>query len=131
MRHQHRFLFRYSYLLLLGLLGICIGCARTPGSIPVDESAAIEACETFLDAWREGMTPEDLKPRIHGSDYDWASGMKLISYEILPDEKSNGTSLEVSARLTLEDGRGVKKNSTAVYTVGTSPAVTVIRTDPL
>ena len=109
----------------------CLGCGRSPGSTPVDESVAIEACEAFLDAWQDGLTPQDLQPRILGSDYVWDSGFKLISYELLPDERNHGTSMEISARLTLEDGKGVITKSNAVYTVGTSPTVTVIRMDPM
>ena len=128
--------FLYSSLptsgLVVGLLFVmCLGCGGSPGNTPVNESVAIEACETFLDAWRDGLTPQDLQPRILGSDYVWDSGYKLISYELLPDEKNNGTSVEISALLTLEDGRGVITKSNAIYTVGTSPEVTVIRMDPM
>ncbi|WP_373652897.1 MULTISPECIES: hypothetical protein [unclassified Schlesneria] len=124
-------LFSYAPWFMTCLLLVALnGCSRSAGSIPVNESAATQACEEFLEAWKEGMTPEDLVPRIHGSDYDWASGYKLIDYELLPEEKNNGTSLEISANLTLEDGKGSKKKSIATYTVGTSPAVTVIRIEP-
>ena len=107
------------------------GCGSSPDRTLVNESVAIEACETFLDTWREGLTPQDLQPRILGSDYAWDAGFKLISYELLPGEKNHGTTLEISAHLTLEDGNGVITKSNAIYTVGTSPEVTVIRMDPM
>jgi len=129
-------IFLFSLWQTLGLVACMLfvaspGCGSSPDRTLVNESVAIEACETFLDTWREGLTPQDLQPRILGSDYVWDSGFKLISYELLPDEKNHGTTLEISARLTLEDGKGVITKSNAIYTVGTSPEVTVIRKDPM
>ena len=107
-----------------------VGCGGSAGSIPVNQSAAREACQAFLEAWKGGKTTEELKPKISGADYVWASGQKLVSFEILPEEINNGTSLRVSTLLVLKDSKGRESKSNVSYTVGTSPVITVIRDEP-
>jgi hypothetical protein len=109
------------------LLAMFVGCGQSAGRVPVNQSAARDACETFLDAWKDGQSPEDLQPAIYGSDYVWSSGQSLISYEILPAESNHGTSLVLSAKLTLKNAKGVDSKSIASYTVGTTPVMTVVR----
>ena len=117
---------RISIVLLLVAVSFA-GCGHFSSGKPVNEVNARDACKTFLEAWKEGKTPADLKPKITGADHEWASGEKLVSYEILPKETSNGTTLYVSARLTLKSAKGVETKSNATYAVGTSPVITVLR----
>ena len=79
---------------------------------------------------KEGKKPEDLKPRITGADFEWSSGKKLVSYEILPNEVKNGPNLLVSAQLVLQNQKGIESKTNASYIVGTSPVITVIRDEP-
>ena len=103
------------------------GCGQSAQSLSLDPAQALGACNTFLKAWQEGRTPSDLKPDIVGPDYDWAAGQRLVAFEVLSGEKSDGTNLHIPVRLTLEDGGGAKSEAEALYTVGTSPVVTVFR----
>lgn len=123
------FLFTKPRSLLLATL-LCLiqaGCGYSARDLPLDESKAREACTTFLKAWQEGKKVEELKPGIIGRDYAWDEGSRLVSFEILPEEASDGTNLRISARLTLQDGNGRESSSDVVYVVGTSPVVTVFR----
>lgn len=103
------------------------GCGYSSRNLPLDESKAREACTTFLQAWQEGKKVEELKPGIIGRDYAWDEGSRLVSFEILPEEGSDGTNLRISARLKLQDGSGKESTSDVIYVVGTSPVVTVFR----
>jgi len=116
-------------LVILSLIAVfaAVGCGQTARDLALDESQAREACTTTLEAWKAAKTPDDLKPDIIASDYAWAAGQKLLSYEFLPGENSDGTNLNIPVKLTLQDAKGAKSTSNATYTVGTSPVVTVIR----
>jgi hypothetical protein len=103
------------------------GCQRTSRDLSLDEAQARQACETVLKAWQEGKQPADLKPDIIASDYAWVAGQKLVSFEVLPEEFNDGTNLHINVALTLQDADGKEKKSDALYIVGTSPVVTVIR----
>lgn len=114
--------------LLFCLLGMLIaGCDQSARGLPLDEKGARAACETFLKAWQEGKEPSAMKPEITGSDYQWSSGHKLVAYEILPDETNDGTNLHLTVRLKLKDAAGKESQADAIYTVGTSPVITVFR----
>ena len=109
------------------MAALAFGCQRTARDLPLDRGQARQACETFLEAWRDGKQPADLRPDITGSDHQWVSGRKLVAYELLPEEFNDGTNLHISARLTLQDEKGNEATSNALYIVGTSPVVTVFR----
>ena len=115
--------YRLSFALLVCGWSAGCGFGQTPA---VNESIAHDSLITFLDAWSGGETPDDLQPNIIGKDPAWTAGEKLVSYEIV-DEKTTGTSLHISAKLTLENSNGEKKTPMATYIVGTSPVVTVFR----
>lgn len=115
-------------LLMPAVLGLMsAGCEHSARDLSLDESQAREACTTALEAWKASKSPADLKPDIIVSDYGWASGEKLVSFEFLPGETSDGTNLSIPVRLTLQNAKGAKSTSNATYTVGTSPVVTVVR----
>jgi hypothetical protein len=103
------------------------GCEQTARDLALDEQQARDACTTVLDAWKADRRPEELKPDVIASDYDWKSGRKLVAYEFLPEETSDGTNLNIPVKLTLKDAQGKESTARATYTVGTSPVVTVIR----
>lgn len=116
---------RFLLFALVPLLSL--GCMQSPGSVPVNESSAADACQQFLDAWKDGQELEDLQPNIIGSDAAWASGQKLLSFEILPNEVSDGTNLHIPVKLSLKDEKGAEQNILVSYAVGTHPSITVIR----
>ena len=119
---------RLRHLLVLLVLTLAqAGCGQTSRDLALDEAKARDACAATLEAWKAAKKPADLKPDIIASDYAWAAGQKLIDFEFLPGETSDGTNLNIPVKLTLQDARGAQKTSNAMYTVGTSPVVTVIR----
>jgi hypothetical protein len=98
---------------------------------PADPEQARAALRSALDAWKEGAAPDSLKgqrPAIHVSDQDWSGGMQLLGYEILADQPF-GADLRCRVRLALQNGRGQAVRKIALYGVGTSPVLTVLRTD--
>ena len=92
-------------LFILFTLSIALtGCSRTARSLSLNQPKAREACTEFLTAWKNGKRVGDLKPKIIGRDSDWETGKKLESFEILKDERSDGTNLHLTVRRTLKDG---------------------------
>jgi hypothetical protein len=116
-------------LLVLALLCVAsVGCGD--GSTrrqPVNATKAQEACKAFLKAWQDGKKSDDLKLEIIGADEAWRSGKKLVSFEILPNETNDGSSLQISVQLILKDDTGGESKSNVTYAVSTAPVVTVIR----
>ena len=117
-------------LFVLFTLSIALtGCSRTARSLSLNQPKAREACTEFLTAWTNGKRVGDLKPKIIGRDSDWETGKKLESFEILKDERSDGTNLHLTVRRTLKDDAGKETQQEVAYVVGTSPVVTVFRSD--
>ncbi len=112
-------------VLLCGVLAA--GCQRTARDLKLSQPTAREACTTFLTAWKEGKKADELKPKIYGRDQSWDDGQKLIDFELLAEEKTDGVTLFVPARLTLQDAKGKESKSTVTYAVATDPVITVIR----
>lgn len=112
--------------LLLAFL-IQLGCSRTARDLPLNQEQARAACREFLQAWQDGETAVALKPRITGRDYAWDAGQKLVKFELLPEEKSDGTNLFIPVELTLLDNHGRERATQTTYIVGTSPVITVFR----
>ena len=116
-------------LLVLALLCGVVGCSRSARSLSLSQPKAKEACTEFLTAWKEGKKVGDLAPKIVGRDSDWETGKKLESFEILPEEQSDGTNLHLKVRQILRDVKGTEIRQEVAYVVGTSPVVTVFRSD--
>ena len=99
-------------------------------SAPVDEDVASDTLTQVLDSWKEGETPDSLQeqsPKITVQDFDWTSGMKLVSYEIVGEPKAVNANLIAKVKLNLEDKSGSASEKTVTYVVGTSPQLTVFR----
>jgi hypothetical protein len=117
-------------LLVVAMLGaVLVGCSRSARSLSLNQPKAREACTAFLKAWKEGKKVGDLVPKIIGRDSDWETGKKLESFELLPEEHSDGTNLHLKVRRILKDDKGRTINQEVAYVVGTSPVVTVFRSD--
>jgi hypothetical protein len=115
---------------LIGILLSCVlavGCQRTALDLKLHQPTAREACTAFLTAWKEGKKAADLKPKIIGRDHSWDEGQKLLDFELLADEQTDGVTLFIPARLTLQDGKGKESKTKVTYAVATDPVVTVIR----
>ena len=117
---------------LFGLALLCVvmvGCSRSARSLSLNQPKAKEACTAFLTAWKEGKKVGDLAPKITGRDSDWETGKKLESFEILPEGRSDGTNLHLTVRRILKDAKGAEIKQEVAFVVGTSPVVTVFRSD--
>ena len=106
-----------------------VGCDRSARSLSLNQPQARAACNEFLTAWKNGKQVADLKPKIIGRDSDWETGKKLESFEILKDEQSNGPNLHLTVRQIIKDAAGREIQQEVAYVVGTSPVVTVFRSD--
>jgi hypothetical protein len=115
-----------AIVLGLALVGALAGCTQSKGrNLPLDKTVARDSLKKFLETWKSGGKPSDLKnasPSIIVSDDDWNAGKKLASYTISSEEKDDGTNAHLTAELTI-DGR--KRNQK--YIVGTSPVITIFR----
>ena len=99
-------------------------------SAPVDEDKASETLLEVMESWKEGETPDSLQeqsPKIVVQDFDWLSGMKLLSYEVVGESKAVDANLIARVKLTLQDKTGNELEKTVTYVVGTSPVLTVFR----
>jgi len=78
-----------------------------------------------MQAWVDGKSPKDLKPRIIVGDPEWEAGLKLESFEIIPnDELTDGSNLHLRVKRKLSSG-GQFAESTVKYIVSTSPVITI------
>ena len=112
----------------LALAPLSGGCARGVAH-PVDPDRALTALKAALDAWKDGKTPESLataSPPMVVQDLEWASGAKLLAYQVDGPGNPADANLDVRVRLTVA-GRGKKAERDVRYLVTTSPAVTVFR----
>ena len=110
---------------------VLLGCgSNVYQSAPVDEDKASETLTLVLDSWQEGETPDSLQeqtPKVVVQDFDWSSGMKLMSYEVVGEPKAVNANLIAKVKLSLQDKSGSASEKTVTYLVGTSPALTVFR----
>jgi hypothetical protein len=124
-----RFFFRLWVLLLAcAILGLA-GCSGSSRPKPADAAQAREALRLALKTWQNGVTPESLKerePPIQVLDHEWRTGYRLVRYELGRDGQI-GTNLRCQVQLALKNSKGKALNKKAVYSVGTSPVVTVTR----
>ena len=107
---------------------IAVGCEQNARSLSVNETGAREACEKFLTAWKDGKKVADLAP-IVGKDSDWETGRTLESFEILPEQRSDGANIYFTVRRKIKTPKGTMLDQEVSYVVGTSPVTTVFRSD--
>ena len=66
-------------------------------------------------------------------DFDWASGTKLLDYQLIDQGKAEDANLRVRVKLTMSGGQPAAKDpgktaeKTVWYLVTTSPKITVFR----
>jgi hypothetical protein len=109
------------------------GCSDPSRAHAVNVPKARDALKFALDEWKKGeKDPKSLAssstPMIV-QDFEWASGTKLVNYELLDDGKAEDANLRVQAKLSLIGSQGPTKtiDKKVWYLVGTSPQVTVFR----
>ena len=105
------------------------GCSHTSPPSPADPGQARQALRLALDTWQQGSTPGLLQasePPIHVVDHQWRSGYKLVRYQLGGDGPL-GANLRCQVQLSLKNARGKPLQKKAIYSVGTSPVLTVVR----
>jgi hypothetical protein len=123
---------------ILGVLATLLlsGCSNASHAHAVDVPQARDALKIALDGWKKGETPKSFEssatPMIV-QDFEWASGVKLIDYQLIDDGKPQDANLLVHVKLTVDGGQGQAKTQGKAaekkvwYLVGTSPKLTVFR----
>jgi hypothetical protein len=128
MRHSC-FPFGPGRVVLLGLaLFVVFGCRGQPPA-PADPERAREVLRQALDAWQRGDTPESLKqrdPAIVANDPEWSSGTRLLNYKVDGDGLL-GAELRCPVTLSVQTKNGKTVQKKAVYYIGTTPVLTVVR----
>jgi hypothetical protein len=112
------------------------GCSNPSQAHAVDPLRARGALKIALDEWKKGESPKSLAsastPMVV-QDFEWASGARLVDYQIVDDGKAEDANLRVQVKLTVSAGQGLGKAAAKTaekkvwYLVGTSPQVTVFR----
>jgi hypothetical protein len=105
------------------------GCGGSAQGTPLDSAQAREALRLALESWQKGASPASLKerqPPIHVVDHQWRGGYQLVRYQ-LGTEGQIGASLRCQAQLSLKNAKGKSLHKKAVFSVGTSPVLTVHR----
>ncbi|HEX6984760.1 MAG TPA: hypothetical protein VF170_05255 [Planctomycetaceae bacterium] len=113
--------------ILLALLFGAVGCGHNARNLSLDKAVAHDSLQTFLDTWKRGGTPEELKAgptEIIVGDPDFKAGKPLAGYRVLPEEFDDGTNLHVTVELEVKDASRTRKKQ-VTYVVGTSPVVTI------
>jgi hypothetical protein len=118
----------WIFLLISALSGLA-GCSGPSRPMPADAVQAREALRLALDSWQKGAAAQALKdrqPPIQVVDHQWRTGYQLVRYQ-LGNDGQIGTNLRCQVQLALKNPRGKALNKKAVYSVGTSPVLTVSR----
>jgi hypothetical protein len=118
-------------LLACGVFLGVAGCGGRPPP-PADPVQARATLQLALDAWKKGDQPETLKdrqPPVIAVDHDWRNGERLLHYQVQQDEPF-GADLRCQVLLSVQSKNGTTWQKKAVYSVGTGPAMTVVREDP-
>jgi hypothetical protein len=109
------------------LVFVGLGCRGYPPA-PAAPERAREVLRLALDSWQQGGTPESLKqraPSVIAIDPEWGGGARLLTYKMEGDGLL-GAELRCQVMLSVQaNGKTVQKK--AVYNVGTSPVLTVVR----
>ncbi len=105
------------------MIALLAGCSSETPSYPLDKELARDSVKKAMQAWVDGKKPADLKPDIIVGDAGWEQGKQLLSFEILPDEFTDGSNLHVTVSRKFDGGKSAESKVT--YIVGTSPVVTI------
>lgn len=129
MNYLRRIQFPWRRLVVLVALATSLaGCS----SKSADPATAKDCLVQTLDSWKAGESPNQLKsrsPSITVGDPDWESGSKLLTYEIMGEETSDGRNMHLQAHLTLQSPQGEAVQQTVSFVVGTHPVITIFRED--
>jgi hypothetical protein len=118
----------WAFLLACVTCGLA-GCNTSSQRVPADPAQARAALRLALDTWRNGASAQALKqrqPPIQVVDHQWRTGYQLVRYQLAGDSPI-GANLRCQVQLSLKNSKGKTLNKKAIYSVGTSPVITVSR----
>jgi hypothetical protein len=124
-----RIMYRFSICLLACTPLAWAGCGGISPPKPADTVQARQALRIALDTWQKGVEPGSLKvsePPIQVVDHQWRSGYQLVGYQVGGD-RPLGANLRCQVQLALKNAKGKPLHKKAVYSIGTSPVLTVVR----
>jgi hypothetical protein len=124
-----RLMFRFWMAFAAGTALSFAGCSASTRPTPVDPAQAREALRLTLETWKKGERPGSLserQPPIHVVDHQWRGGYQLVRYQ-LGSEGEIGVNLRCQVQLSLRNSKGKSLHKKAIYSVGTSPVLTVLR----
>jgi hypothetical protein len=124
-----RRMFRLSILFLAWAPLSLVGCNGPAQPKPADPAQARQALHLTLESWQKGEVPRSLKerePPIQVVDHQWRSGYQLVRYQFGADGPM-GANLRCQVQLSLKNPKGKPLHKKAIYSVGTSPVLTVVR----
>jgi hypothetical protein len=123
----------WRWLFLFGLsLSFLSGCGRRSLPSTADPTVARQSLQTMLDSWQRGEPAEKLKdrtPAIVAIDDDWKAGLRLSKYQVKDPDVPHGVAVRSSVVLSLQDGSGKTFEKEATYIIGTTPKITIARSD--
>ena len=120
---------RLSLLLVLSL-ALTLGCTRSSLQGPADPEKARAALQDALESWQRGESVEAMrqrKPQVVVIDPDWERGQRLVSFKVAEDKEFRGLNLRCRVDLTLEDGKGQRREKKVAYGVHTQPLPNITR----
>jgi hypothetical protein len=118
-------------LLLLSIVVVALlpGCRPEAALASPDQARA--TLREALEAWRKGETAEAFRgsSSITVVERKWRDGIRLLGYEVIGDGKMSGFDWQCRVRLSLQNAGGKRSQEKAVYSVSTSPALVIVRSE--
>jgi hypothetical protein len=115
-------------LLFVPIAALVAGCGKPPPPA-VDPDEAGRQLKMALDAWK-GQEPygalESRSPPVVFNEPLWRGGTRLLDYELGPVEL-HGRQGRCTAKLTLEEIGGQRRERNIGYQIDTTPAVVIVR----
>lgn len=114
----------------LGCLSLALaGCNRSNVPEPVNTDEAGKRLTEALEAWRGGEEYGALarrSPPVIFTEPLWEAGTRLLDFELGPVEL-HGRQGRCTARLTLQDMDGQRRERSIGYLIDTTPNVVIVR----
>lgn len=108
----------------------CGGCGGQQVAAPVDPQQARSTLEAVLADWQAGGTPDGWQqksPKVVVQDFEWASGAKLVSFQIQGEGEAKDANLYCKVQIVTSSGGQTSPPRVVTYVVGTDPVLTVFR----
>jgi hypothetical protein len=121
--------FRTVLLAPILLLVTQFGCQGS--AEPAAPELARQTLSEALDAWQSGEMPEAFRERssITVVEPKWKAGFRLLEFEVIGNGEMSGFDWQCRVRLSLQNAGGKKMQERAIYSISTSPALVIVRSE--